>query len=150
MSNYDRELYIKELMSAISKIEIFHQPWPELETLEDGTWKRVWKILFRENVDFSFMKETAETINIDIALYLSSFECLLKPEKDDFIISIEEASPKEIYVTVITKRYGWSDEFIYATQKLFESISKRIGHIDKIEGEPTEVWRQGFSRSFNY
>jgi predicted secreted protein len=150
LSDDDRELYVKELMSAISKIKIFHQPWPELETLENGTWKRVWKILFQENVDFSFMKETTEAINNDIALYLSSINCLFEPEEDDFVISIEVASSKEIYVTVITIRDGWSDEFFPTTHKMFESISKRIGKIDKIEREPTKVWMQGFGRKFIY
>jgi hypothetical protein len=150
MTDDARELYTKELMSAIKEVKLVHQPWPRLETLSNGKWKRVWKILFKKNVDLSFMNETAEVINSDIALYLSSIGCLFEPEENDFVISIEEASPREIYVTVITSRDGWSDEFLSTTHKLFESIGKRIGNINKIEGEPTEVWRLGIGKQFIY
>ena len=59
----------------------------------------------------------------------------------DLAICLQQIAPCEIIATVLTRQDGWSDEFYYATYRLFTYINECVGTIDTIEGQPRDSWR---------
>ncbi|MEC4895835.1 MAG: hypothetical protein SAL07_24080 [Oscillatoria sp. PMC 1051.18] len=98
--------------------------WAKLNQTENGKWKRVWQISLKDPLP--------ETVNLnDISQDLSN---------QDFQVIIKVLQRKHLEVCVTTQRWGWDDDFYFATYKMFEKIDCLLGTIDTIQGQERDLW----------
>ncbi len=118
-------------------------PWPPVRQLPDGTWERVWRITLKEDMLPDVQLDAlSSSISTQIVADLRVVDQRLSHiGSNDFAVCLQQTAPREISVLVVTQQDGWSDEYYFATYRLFTYIEERIGTIDKIERQPKELWR---------
>ena len=130
-------------MARYSLSDITINPWPPVQRLPDGTWERVWRFVLKEaappRVELtSLSSHISEQIIADVR---AAGQRLSDIGQHDLAICLQQIAPCEIIATVLTRQDGWSDEFYYATYRLFTYINECVGTIDTIEGQPRDSWR---------
>src|SRR5438128_1360336 len=99
-------------------------PWPPLEHMADGRWKRVWRVHLKDDQRHSndSMETLSSIIKDDILAELSRYG-RLSHIGEDFAISLRCTESGEIAATIVMRRDGWSDDFYYVTRYLFWYIN---------------------------
>jgi hypothetical protein len=132
---------IKVMGYGLSNITI--NPWPQVERLPDGTWRRVWRFVLGEDIAPGVeLDALSSSIGEQIVADLRAVDPRLSDiKRDDLSVCLQRIAPCEITATVLTRQDGWSDEFYFATYQLFKYVDERVGTIDTIEGQPKDAWR---------
>jgi len=130
-------------MAQYSLSDITINPWPQVQRLTDGTWERVWRFVLTEDVPprvelTSLSSTISERIIADVR---AADQRLSDIGQHDLVVCLRRIAPCEITATVLTRQDGWSDEFYYATYRLFTYVDECVETIDTIEGQPRDSWR---------
>src|SRR6476620_10005786 len=102
--------------------------WANLRQMPDGRWNRKWDIKLKQAIP--------ESINLE------NIYKLLSREGFDIRVVIREGNHLEISVT--TEEWGWEDELIFATYRMFEEIEQLVGKIDMIQAQSRDIWHLQF------
>ncbi|AFZ10526.1 hypothetical protein Osc7112_6371 (plasmid) [Oscillatoria nigro-viridis PCC 7112] len=111
--------------------------WANLRQMPDGRWNRIWEITLKQAIP--------ESINLENISKLLSHE--------DFDIRVVMREGNNLAISVTTERWGWEDELIFATYRMFEEIEHLVGKIDIIQAQNRDIWHLQFQtnklKSFN-
>jgi hypothetical protein len=139
-----------------SNIKIIPLPFTRAKSLEDGTWRWVWKMEFTQALTENLVSQALPQINQDMEEFLREVYAWAESkgyeigaevgEAGEYTVSIQLSESHQCNVVIRLTRDHQSEEFHWATFRLFDSINRHIGQVETIEGVKYEQWMKG--RSF--